>query len=394
MALGRVPGLRLDRSGIALIAATALVSLGAVAPEQALRAIDFPTLLILFGLMIVSAQVAEAGFYDWCAGRIAATGWGAAGLLGLVVVVSGALAAVLSNDVVVFAMAPLLCEGIARRGLDPRPFILALAGAANAGSAATAIGNPQNILIAQAGTLDFTAFLLACLPPTLASLAVVWLVIWLGWRGRWSVTGESTGCSAVSSGRLDRPMMIKAVVAVCALLVLFLTPIPQAVSCCAVAAVLLVSRRLSSHRALALVDWHLLVLFAALFIVTKSLTQTAIPGLIVTSFETWGLSLHHLAGLSIAAVLGSNTIGNVPADMMLLTLLPKQPAHWLYGLALLSTFAGNLLLTGSMANLIAIERAARYGVRISFWDHARCGVVMTVISLGIAVLWLWGVVWP
>lgn len=165
MALGRWPGLKIDRTGIALLGAIVLCASGIVSGGAALAAINLPTLLVLFGLMILSAQFAACGFYDWCSARIAATDASPAAILALTVAVAGALSAVLANDIVVFAMTPMLVRGLVRRRLDPRPYLIALAGAANAGSAATVIGNPQNILIGQVGSLDFWPFFTVCAPP-------------------------------------------------------------------------------------------------------------------------------------------------------------------------------------------------------------------------------------
>jgi Na+/H+ antiporter NhaD/arsenite permease-like protein len=177
MAAGRWPGLAVDRTGIAVIGGLAMVISGAVTPESALAAIDWPTLILLFALMILSAQVALAGFYDRAAARLAAGRVGPALLLGLVVAVSGLTSAVLSNDVVVFALALPLARGVWGRGLDPRPFVLGLAGGANAGSALTLIGNPQNILIGQLGGLDFWSYAAAAAVPSLAALLAVHLAI-------------------------------------------------------------------------------------------------------------------------------------------------------------------------------------------------------------------------
>src|SRR5918996_2014626 len=168
MAIGRWPGLKVDRTGIALLGAILLYGTGALDGAAVLAAIDFPTLVVLFGLMILSAQFAACGFYDWCSARITTAQMSPAMLLALTVAAAGSLAAVLANDVVVFAMTPILCAGLSQRGLDPRPFVIALAGGANAGSAATVIGNPQNILIGEVGEVDFLRFLITCAPPALA----------------------------------------------------------------------------------------------------------------------------------------------------------------------------------------------------------------------------------
>ncbi|HLT02571.1 MAG TPA: SLC13 family permease, partial [Geminicoccaceae bacterium] len=225
MALGRWPGLKVDRTGIALLGAIVLYGSGALDGAAVLAAIDFPTLVILFGLMILSAQFAACGFYDWCSTRIATADVPAAGLLAITVAAAGILAAVLANDVVVFAMTPMLCAGLIRRGLDPRPFVIALAGGANAGSAATIIGNPQNILIGEIGQLDFWRFLSVCAPPALAGLASVFLVVWWRWRGRFEV--KPLPREGALQLPLDRPGVVKASFATVLLLVLFATPLPH-----------------------------------------------------------------------------------------------------------------------------------------------------------------------
>lgn len=396
MALGRFPGLRIDRTGIALVCAIALVLSGAIPPAAVAGAIDFPTLAILFGLMILSAQYAGSGFYDWCAYKVAGGGGGQAPspvrLMVVTVAVGGGLSAVLANDVVVFAMTPMLCAGLTRRGLDPRPYLIALAGAANAGSAATVIGNPQNILIAQAGGLDFWRFLVVCGVPALVALGcVLGVVLWV-WRGR-LVLPHPPAAGTVTPPSLDRWPLAKAVAATLALLVLFATPLPQDMGVLAVAGVMLVSRQMASRTMLGMVDWHLLVLFAALFTVNHALALTGIPASLVVGLQDVGLFPDRLAVMTPLALVASNSIGNVPAVILLLNAWATPPEGALYALALLTTLAGNLLLLGSLANIIMVERAALAGVRLGFADHARCGIPMTVLSMGFAALWLWGGGW-
>jgi len=386
MALGRFPGLQVDRTGISLLGAIALLLGGAVDSAGVVRAIDFPTLFILLGLMLLSAQFALAGFYDWCALRIARAARGPEALLGLTVLVAGVLSAVLANDVVVFAMTPMLCAGLKGRGLDPRPYLIALAGAANAGSAATLIGNPQNILIGQLGDLGFWPFLAACGVPAAAALGIVFLTVRHVWRGRLVLAeGPSPMPDAPPP---DRWQMAKALAGTAALLALFATPLPQETGVLAVAGAMLVSRRLASRRMLALVDWPLLLLFGALFTVTHALAQTGLPGALVDALAAAGLDLGSLAFLAPFSLLASNSIGNVPAVVLLMQVWPGPQEGALYALALLSTLSGNLLLLGSLANIITAERAAASGVTLSFADHARCGVPMTLASLAVAALWL------
>ncbi len=387
MAVGRFPGLQIDRTGIALLGAVFLALAGAMPGDALGGAIDYPTLFILLGLMILSAQFELAGFYGWCAVRLAQAAYSPVALLALVVAVGGGLSAVLANDVVVFAMTPLLCAGLLARGLDARPYLIALAGAANAGSAATIIGNPQNILIGQLGHLDFWPFLAACFVPALLGMGCVFATVALVWRGRLEMADASP--LPLAPPDLDLWHLKKALLATLALLIFFATPLPQEEGVLAVAAAMLISRRFASRRMLGLVDWHLLVLFAALFVVTAALARTGLPGEMVAALASSGWPIDRLSVLAPLSLAASNSIGNVPAVLLLMQVWPNPPEGALYALAVLSTLSGNLLLLGSLANLIVVERAAASGVTLGFWEHARCGVPMTLVSLLLAVGWLW-----
>lgn len=384
MALGRWPGLRIDRTGIALLGAIALWAAGVFDGAAALAAIDFPTLFVLAGLMVLSAQFDACGFYAWCSDRLARSAMSPSLILALTIAVAGVLAAVLANDVVVFAMAPMLCRGLLERGLDPRPFLIGLAGAANAGSAATVIGNPQNILIGQVLDLHFWRFAAVCAPPAVVALLLVWAVVAWQWR---HVLAERGRAAPAAPPRLDRLGLAKAVLATALLLAGFASPIAPEEAVLLVAGYLLVSRRLATRQLLGLVDWHLLVLFAGLFLVTASLAATGLPGELMAGLTAAGLGPDRLAVLAPLALVGSNTIGNVPVVMLLLQIVDRLPEHAGYALAVLSTLAGNLLIVGSFANIITAERAREAGVELGFAVHARSGVPMTLLSLAAALGW-------
>ncbi|HET8727010.1 MAG TPA: SLC13 family permease [Alphaproteobacteria bacterium] len=390
MALGRVPGLAVDRTGIALLAATGVLLIGGLPTPRLLAAVDFPTLAILFGLMILSAQFVLAGFYDWTAARIAVAERSPQALLALTVIVGGALSALLANDIVVFAMTPVLCAGVVRRGLDPRPFLIALAGASNAGSAATVIGNPQNILIAQAGDLPFWEFLAICGPPAAFGLVAVYATVRLVWRRELAVAAAAP---AIDPPPIGRQQTLKGAAAAALLVAAFAIGAPHGPAALAVAALLIVSRRFATRRMMAQVDWSLLVLFGALFLINAAYAETGLAARALDALAEGGLLPDQLSVMVPLMIGASNTIGNVPAVILLLSLWPAPPEGALYGLAVLSTLAGNLLLIGSVANLIVAERAASVGVRLGFAEHARCGVPMSLVSLAAAALWLWAGGW-
>jgi Na+/H+ antiporter NhaD/arsenite permease-like protein len=388
MALGRWPGLKVDRTGIAVLGAILLYSTGVVTNAAVLAAIDFPTLIVLFGLMVLSAQFAACGFYDWCSARIAATHASPVAILALTVAVAGVLSAVLANDIVVFAMTPMLVKGLRERRLDPRPYLIALASAANAGSTATVIGNPQNILIGQVGRLDFWGFVVACGPPAVFALLTVFLVVWITWRRKLSPLATRNGTVVIPP--VDRFGVGKGVVATVVLLALFGSRLPHVSDVLVVTAVLLLSRRLATREVLGLVDWHLLALFGGLFIVTAALAETGLPGDMLDALKAAGISASGLPAMTLLTLVGSNTIGNVPTVVLLVTILKDLPSEALYTMAALSTLAGNLLVVGSLANIIVVERAKEAGVTLSFLEHARCGIPIAVISLALAVAWFVG----
>ena len=385
MILGKLPGLALDRAGIALLGALVLLAAGRVSLAAAWGAVDVPTMALLFGLMIVSAQFRLGGFYTCLTRRLAAARFSPPALLALLVAVSGLLAAVLANDIVCLAMAPVLAEGCARRRLDAKPFLLALAAAANVGSAATLIGNPQNMLIGQSLRLSFAGYLAAAALPSLLGLAVVWWVIWRAARGHWQLPLEF---ASVPAPPFDRWQTAKGMAVLAGLMAAFLfSPWPREILALGAAALLLTSRRTASRAVLGLVDWQLLVLFLGLFVVNHALAVSGLPAEALADLRGAGIDLGQPGWLFAAAVLLSNLVSNVPATMLLL----PAAGHPLAGpvLALASTLAGNLFIVGSIANIIVVDQAARLGIAISWREHARVGVPITIVTLAIAAVWLW-----
>jgi Na+/H+ antiporter NhaD/arsenite permease-like protein len=387
MAVGRVPGSRVDRTGIAMIVAVVLVAAAAVPAGEIADAIHFPTLLLLAGLMILSARVGAAGFYDAAAAWIARQAGRPLRLLALTIAIGGVFSAFLVNDIVVFAMTPLLCAGLAARQLDARPFLFGLAAASNAGSAATLIGNPQNIMIGQVGGLGFWSYFAAAVVPSVLGLAISFGCIAWFWRA--SLAAEAVAAPATMPP-FDRQQTAACGVALVVLLILFTTPLPREISALLIAACLIVSRKYATRQLLDEIDLPLLILFASLFVVNDAFARTGLAEQAMRALEGMGLLPDRVSLLSPLALVLSNTIGNVPAVVMILKVWHAIPEGTLVGLAILSTLAGNLFLVGSLANLIVAERAAGQGVLLSFRDHARAGVPITLLSMLVAGLWLWG----
>jgi Na+/H+ antiporter NhaD/arsenite permease-like protein len=385
MILGELPGLALDRTGIALLGAITLVATSRLTLDQAWNAIDVPTIALLLGLMVVSAQFRLGGFYAAVTRRLGARDHTPQGLLALVVITAGGLSAVLANDIVCLAMAPVVVELCARRRLNPIPFLIALACASNVGSAGTLIGNPQNMLIGEVLDLSFARYLWDGGVPALAGLAVVWGIVGAVYRGRWA---GDTPVPDVNAPEFDRWQTAKGLAVVVAVIGAFLfTPWPREIVALAAAGVLMISRRMASREMLGLVDWHLLILFIGLFVVNSAAAQSGLVSGFLMGFRQAGLDLAQPVALFGATAVLSNIVSNVPAVMLLL----PAARHDLAGpiLALSSTLAGNLLIVGSIANVIVVDQANRLGVTIGWRVHARVGIPLTLATLTIAGAWLW-----
>jgi Na+/H+ antiporter NhaD/arsenite permease-like protein len=362
MILGGLPFFQLDRTGIAVLGAIALVAAGDVSLEQAGRSIHTPTLLLLFAFMVLSAQLRLGGFYTFVTLRLAALPLRPPLLLGVLIAVVGALASVFSNDII--------CPAL------------------------TLIGNPQNMLIGESLHLSFGGYLVDAALPVLLGLAVTWAIIALQVRGLWEASASLTTAHAELERReegpahFDRWQTTKGLTVAAALVVVFLAaPWPRELASLAGAGVLLLSRRLHSRRMLGLVDWELLVLFIGLFVVNRAFQETGLTAEAVKALADAGLHIEQPGPLFLMTFVLSNIVSNVPAVMLLLPLATHPMAGTL--LALSSTLAGNLLIVGSIANIIVVDAAARQGVQIDWHRHARVGVPVTLATLALSGLYLW-----
>lgn len=386
IAAGEIPGLQIDRTGIAVLGATAMVALGVLETEEALKYIHVPTLLLLYGLMVLSAQFRIGGFYTKVALYIAERFKSPQGLLWMLILASGTLSAFLANDVVCLAFVPVVVASTLRLGLNPVPFLLGLAMSSNIGSAATIIGNPQNMLIGQWGSLPFGEFLLWCGPPSALGLLLAYFTISAFYRHRWYQRGSAQALFEEPWPVYNPHRVRKGLILTAVLLLLFFTNIPREVTAISVAGVLLCSRYVTTRELLSHVDWHLLALFIGLFIVVGGISKYQIPQELVQWLELRGLKLSDPLCLTGFTLLLSNAFSNVPAVMLLLRSL-ELDRQALYLLAITSTFAGNLLTIGSIANLITVEGAKRMGVRVSSWEYAKVGIPLTLSTTGLGLLW-------
>jgi Na+/H+ antiporter NhaD/arsenite permease-like protein len=392
MFLGGLPRLKLDRSGVALLGAIAVIALAGIAVEDAGRAIDLPTIVLLFAFMVVSAQMRLGGFYGAVTRRVGAMPLPRNGLLAALIGVAGALSAVFSNDVVCLAMTPVVARLCIQRGLNPLPFLIGLACAANIGSAATLIGNPQNMLIGSVLQLPFAGYVRQALAPVVIGLVLLWA--WLAFGPGAKVGSPHPGLppqageGADTEPPFDTWQTTKGLVVAGALMLIFLfTDWPRDVAALVGAGLLLLSRRLHTSHFMGLVDWPLLILFMGLFVVNHAFESTGLAAQAVAWLGAQGVVLTDPGPLLVASALLSNLVSNVPAVMLLLPHLGGSGEQAGVMLALVTTFAGNLLLVGSIANLIVADLARQQGIEIDWKRHAVTGIPVTLATL--AVVWGW-----
>lgn len=387
MGLGRVPGVRVDRTGAAIVGALILMAADRITPQAAWDAIDYRTLGLLFGLMVVSAAFVVSGFYDAAAERMATLDVSPPVLLAIFIAVAGALSSVLTNDVVVVAMVPLLVSVTLSRGLNPIPFLLGFCFAANTGAAATILGSPQNIIVAQGLHVSFNDFIMIAGLPALLSLPIVWAVVTLFYRGRW----HAPASGAVAPAALDRWETAKAGLVTLAVIAAFvLTDWPKELIALGAAAFLLVNRTIASSDMLGKVDGNLLLLLMGLFIVNAAMAATGLPQRLLADLRGAGVDLDQPLTLFLVISVISNFIGNNPAVMLLIPYVggTGNDQALAAALALGTGFSSSMVIFGSLAGIIVVEQAKAKGITISFGEFARAGVPVSLVCMAMAALWI------
>jgi Na+/H+ antiporter NhaD/arsenite permease-like protein len=387
VAVGYVWELHLDRTGIALLGAIAMVVTGCISGKQALHSINFSSLFMLYGLMILSGQLRLGGFYTWIAQKISGYLDRPGFFLGLLMVLSGLLSAFLINDVVCLAFAPVVTVPLLRRNLNPVPFLIALAVSANIGAAATLMGNPQNIMVAQVAGLHFQDYILWCCPPVVGAMALAYAIIWLLGKNRLALD-QPVQLKGDDFPQIDRWQTSKGLLVAGIVVVLYFTELPRAMVTVAAAGFLLASHRLHSKDLLSRVDWPLLTLFTGLFIVVGAFQLTGLGEQGMAWLRNRGFDLANPYLLSVATGILSNLMSNAAAIMLLINLVDLHNPVNGYLLSLANSFAGNLILLGSLANLIVVEEAKSVGVEISFREFFRYGLPITLSAYGVLGFWI------
>lgn len=401
IAVGTIPFTRLSRSAIALLGAIAVVALGRIEFPTATTGavIDWTTLALLFALMLLSASLRVAGFYTRIIELILAHAHKPWTLLIGIVAASAFLSAIFANDIICLAFTPVLVVALQKAGKNPIPYLIALATSSNIGSAATIIGNPQNMLIGQSANLNFGHFSLVVTPLVLISLIFNVLAVALIYRKQlFSPESRVVSAEPEDSGLKTQDSIrpwhaTKALLITAALVAAFLfTSIPREIIALVAAGLVLISRTQDPRKLFALVDWDLILLFIGLFVVIGNVREHGMLDGPLAAIQS-RVPLYSPLPFSLVTLVLSNLVSNVPAVLLLKPGLAMPSGtsdpvtHTWYLLAVVSTFAGNLTLLGSIANLIVAEQARPFGIKLTFVEYLKVGLPLTLLVCCLAVIY-------
>ena len=387
----RLPKINVDRPSAAFFGAVAMVVFGVLNLEEAVRAIDYNTIALLLGMMIIISVLQLDGFFSLIAEKTLSWSKTSLKLLIIITFVTGIASAFLVNDAVVLLFTPVIIAICRASSLNPVPYLIAEILSANIGSAMTITGNPQNMLIGISSGIDYATFFYKLLPVSLLGMALIVVMV------RWfypSHFGSETVMVPndhkfeyrFDSMKFSVPVFLGVVVMFFLGKLLHLS-IP--VIALTGASFILIFGKVKPSLVIRNVDWVLLLFFASLFIVVEGAVKTGLLDFFIHSEVLTGdiggvVKLH---GLSLFL---SQIVSNVPYTVMMLPVLQPMSSEILWlSLASASTLAGNATIIGAMANLIVIESAEKERVRIGFWEFFKIGIAVTLISFAISVGVLW-----
>lgn len=384
--IGRIPHFRMNRATIAVVGATLLILSGAVSLEEAYAALDMNTIVLLFSMMVINVNLRISGFFKILSACIIRTAKSTGQLLLLIVISSGFLSGLFLNDTIVIMFTPLVLEITISLRRNPVPYLVALATSANVGSVATIVGNPQNMIIGMMSKIPFAEFSFNMAVPALTGLFIVAVIIKVLYRNEFS--GQKIDPEIVIDSHVYVPLLRKTILALLLMVCAFFLGVPVTMAALGAAALLLLTRRIKPERVFKELDWGLLVFFSGLFVVTHVLEKYFLQNL--THFSLHTDTALAMAELSFIGTVLSNLISNVPAVLVLSPFvenLVNPQKFWLI-LAMSTTFAGNLTLLGSIANLIVAETAAKRGVQLKFNEYIKAGLPITLLTLICGTIWL------
>ena len=408
IAVTRLPRLNLDRPAAALLGAVLMILAGVLTFQEAVAAVDFNTLALLFGMMLLVAVLQRGGFFEVLAARAVAVANSPSKLLTSVVVVTAVASALLVNDVVVLLFTPVVIQACRLQRVNPAPYLIGEAMASNIGSTATIVGNPQNMLIGVTSGISFARFFVYLAPVAIVGTLILLGVLWLFYRRKLAseemtppgallpgVSGSLPARTAVivlpaaSASPVDTRMLARVLPVLGLVTAAFFfssligLSIPMIALVAGTVAMLLSGIR--PTEVMRSVDWVLLLFFAGLFVVIGGARQAGLLDLLLQRVDL-SVSAGGILSMHLFSAIVSQLVSNVPLTMLVLPLLQHAPGDVLWiSLAAGATLGGNATLIGAVANLIVVEQAYREGVIVRFGEFLKVGVVVTALTLAASV---------
>jgi Na+/H+ antiporter NhaD/arsenite permease-like protein len=400
VALAVIASERVHRTQVALIGAAIVVVAGVIEQEQAIEAIDFNTIGLLAGMMLVVRLTEPTGIYNYMAIRAGQLARGRP--LPVVIALTGTtavLSAFLDNLTTILLMVPITFLLADTLDLPPIPLIIMEIIASNIGGTATLIGDPPNILIAGATGLSFNEFLVNLAPIAALTLVVVVGALYVFYRPRLKIAAENrekvmsldARRSIENADELKRtlPILVLTILGFFAHQALGLEPATVALT--GASAMLLASRQ-PVEEALSGIEWATLFFFLGLFVLVGSLEVTGAIDEVAQAIGgvTGGNRTAELLGITWISAIGSGVVDNIPFTAAMIPVVEQlqagnggDDAYW-WALSLGACFGGNATLIAAAANVAASGLAERAGQPISFLGFLAVGLPVTLLSMVMA----------
>ncbi len=387
ISIQRLPFLHLDRTSGAMIGAVAMIAFGVLSINDAYNAINFDTIVLLLGMMIIVAYLQAGGFFDLVAEFVLRRAGSGNALLLVVIVSSGLLSAFFVNDTICLMMTPFVLLLTTRSRVDPKPYLIALASSANIGSVATLVGNPQNMLIATFSGWSYLRFLIAMAPIAIIGLVIDFFTLRFFFRK--SLDEKLAPLDGGTIVSFDKPLLYKSVVVMLVVLAGFVIGIRLSFMAIVGASLLLLIANRRPEEIFTKVNWSLLLFFASLFVVVAGITKVNLvhDAHVMLSNHLPRSVEGQIATFSSASLILSNVFSNVPYVMVVqhwMTAFASPALMWLV-LSMSSTFAGNLTVAGSVANMIVLE-LSKEKAPFRFWEFTRTIGAVAMLTWGAGTL--------
>jgi Na+/H+ antiporter NhaD/arsenite permease-like protein len=390
VAFTRLPKVNVDRPSAAFTGGVLMILFGVLTFEEAVKAIDFNTIALLLGMMVLVSALKVVGFFDLLAMKSLATAKTPRRLLLLVIIATATASAFLVNDAVVLLFTPVIIQACNARKVNPVPYLIAEAMASNIGSACTIVGNPQNMLIGITSGISFAHFFFYLLPVSLLSTVVLVLIMFRLYRNTLNQDFDFSNDSPVPAQGYDAKAITRlAPILILLIIAFFLSSFVKLsipIIALGFASLVLLLGKAKPSTIIKEVDWVLLLFFAGLFIVVEGAHKAGVLDIFTGSIITTPGFLG-IASISIVSTIVSQLVSNVPLTMLVLPILKNVPGDVLWiSLAAGSTLGGNLTIIGAVANIIVVEGASREGIQVQFLDFFKVGALVTIATISLAIL--------